>query len=114
MGRTYYHMIRAATGLPYLDTQCGFKLFSLPAARVLFERQIIDGFAYDVEILLRARAIGLRVIEVPVRWADDPRTKVKLVRSSARMAFDLVRARWHTRHEGRHLHPAPVERTPAA
>ena len=91
MGKTFNWGLRLLTGLPFHDTQCGFKLFRLSRARPLFELQRIDGFAYDAEILVLARRLGLRVAEVPVRWFDDPDTTVKLVRSSARMGFDLLR-----------------------
>jgi dolichyl-phosphate beta-glucosyltransferase len=91
MGKTFNLGLRLLTGLPYRDTQCGFKLFRLPRARPLFELQRIDGFAYDAEILVLARRLGLRVAEVPVRWFNDPATKVRLVRSSSGMAVDLLR-----------------------
>ena len=89
-GKTFNRFVRIATGLAFRDTQCGFKLFRLATARPLFARQTTDGFAFDVEILLRAAQRGLTVAEVPVRWADDRHTQVKFVRASARMAFDLV------------------------
>jgi dolichyl-phosphate beta-glucosyltransferase len=90
-GKTFNLGLRLLTGLPYRDTQCGFKLFRLPAARPLFEHQRIDGFAYDAEVLVLARKHGLRVAEVPVRWFDDPNTTVKLFSASGQMALDLLR-----------------------
>jgi hypothetical protein len=58
---------------------------------VLFERQRVRGFAYDAEICVLARQYGLRVAEVPVRWTNHPDTRVRLIGSSAPMAFDLLR-----------------------
>jgi dolichyl-phosphate beta-glucosyltransferase len=91
MGKTFNGLLRLLTGLPYRDTQCGFKLFRLEAARILFEVQRIDGFAFDAELCLNARRLGMRVSEVPVAWYDQRDTKVKLLRSSLQMGLDLLR-----------------------
>jgi dolichyl-phosphate beta-glucosyltransferase len=98
MGKSFNALLRMLTGLPYRDTQCGFKLFRLETTHVLFEMQRIDGFAFDAELCVNATALGLRIAEVPVAWIDDLDTKVTLVRSSARMARDLVRIWWRARH----------------
>jgi hypothetical protein len=91
MGKSFNVLLRLATGLPYRDTQCGFKLFRLDRARALFEIQQIDGFAFDAELCLNASRLGLTVAEVPVLWRDNRDTKVRIVSSSLRMALDLVR-----------------------
>jgi len=91
MGKSFNVLLRLATGLPYRDTQCGFKLFRLETTRVLFELQQIEGFAFDAELCLNAQRLGLKIAEVPVTWVDNRDTKVKLFRSSSRMALDLVR-----------------------
>ncbi len=91
MGKTFNLALRLLTGLPYRDTQCGFKLFRTATTRPLFELQRIEGFAYDAEILVLAKRLGLRVAEVPVRWFNDPDTTVKLFRASAGMGLDLLR-----------------------
>jgi dolichyl-phosphate beta-glucosyltransferase len=90
-GKTFNALVRLVTGLPFRDTQCGFKLFRLSTTRPLFERQRVEGFAFDVEILVEARRRGLRVVEVPVRWVDDPDTKVRVLPASARMTWELFR-----------------------
>jgi dolichyl-phosphate beta-glucosyltransferase len=91
MGKGFNVGLRLLTGLPYRDTQCGFKLLRLAVARQLFELQRIEGFAYDAEILVLARRLGVRVVEVPVRWFNDPATTVKLFSASSRMALDLLK-----------------------
>lgn len=96
-GKGFNLGLRLLTRLPYRDTQCGFKLFRLVRARQLFELQRIAGFAYDAEVLVLARRLGLRVAEVPVRWFDDPATTVKLFSASSRMAVDLLRIAWLAR-----------------
>ena len=96
-GKTFNVMIRTVTGLPWRDTQCGFKLFRVATARRLFELQRVDGFAFDVEILVLARRLGLGVTEVPVRWVNDPDTHVGLFSSSSQMAFDTLRIAYRNR-----------------
>jgi glycosyltransferase involved in cell wall biosynthesis len=94
-GVVFNRLVWLFTGVRFRDTQCGFKAFRLPRARVIFEQQRIEGFGFDPELLFLARRHGLRTVEVPVRWAHDPATKVRLVRDSSRMFRDLVRIRWN-------------------
>ncbi|MBN9660402.1 MAG: glycosyltransferase family 2 protein [Acidobacteria bacterium] len=77
-GRTFNLLMRLATGLPYRDTQCGFKMLSHEAARVVAARQQSEGFGFDVEILYIAKKHGFRVLEVPVRWFNVEGTKVSM------------------------------------
>jgi len=97
MGKTFNLLLRMATGIPWRDTQCGFKLFRAEAARRLFALQRVDGFAFDAELCVNARRLGIGVAEVPVTWRDNGDTRVHLIRSSARMAADLVRIAWRAR-----------------
>jgi hypothetical protein len=62
---------------------------------VIFEQQRTEGFGFDPEILFLAQRRGLRIAEVPVRWAHDPATKVRMFADSLRMFLDLVAIRWH-------------------
>ena len=94
-GQIFNLCIRALTGLPFRDTQCGFKLFRREAARAIFTAQRISGFGFDVETLYLARKFGLRSLEVPVHWGHSPSSKVRLLRDSARMFIDLLRIRWN-------------------
>src|SRR5207302_3498988 len=75
-GRFFNLVMRTLTGLPFKDTQCGFKLFRADAARTVFSQQQLDGFSFDVEDLFIAKRCGLKAIEVPVRWANVEGTKV--------------------------------------
>ena len=75
-GRFFNLMVRLATGLPFHDTQCGFKAFRLDVCRPLVEACVIDRFGFDVELLYVARAAGLRLKEWPVRWNDVAGSKV--------------------------------------
>jgi dolichyl-phosphate beta-glucosyltransferase len=89
MGRAFHLLVSALTVSGFADTQCGFKLFSARAAHDLFSRMRMDGFSFDVELLLMARRRGYRVAEVPVNWTHVPGSRVNLVLDSARMAADL-------------------------
>jgi dolichyl-phosphate beta-glucosyltransferase len=72
-------VMRAATGLTFLDTQSGFKLYHAAAARKIFSKQQLDGFGFDVEDLFIAKQLGIKVVEVPVRWNNVEGTKVSLI-----------------------------------
>jgi glycosyltransferase involved in cell wall biosynthesis len=91
-GRFFNLVMRLLTGLPFRDTQCGFKLFHRDAARVIFPRQQLDGFGFDVEDLYIAKVLGIKAIEVPVRWDNVEGTKVSLLRG-ADSFLDLLRVR---------------------
>ena len=67
-GIFFNRIMRMITGLPFSDTQCGFKLYRRDAAQRVFPLQRLDGFSFDVEDLFIARTLGLPSIEVPVRW----------------------------------------------
>jgi dolichyl-phosphate beta-glucosyltransferase len=97
MGKVFNLVLRVLTGVPWRDTQCGFKLFRLETARRLFELQRVERFAFDAELLVNARRLGLKVAEVPVKWVDNPDTRVGMVSSSAQMAFDAMRIAYRAR-----------------
>jgi glycosyltransferase involved in cell wall biosynthesis len=67
-GRIFNLLVRIATGLPYWDTQCGFKAFRMNVCRPLIEAAQIDRFGFDVELIYLAHLAGLRLREIPVRW----------------------------------------------
>jgi dolichyl-phosphate beta-glucosyltransferase len=92
-GRAFNHVVRALGLSPSKDTQCGFKAFRRAAAREIFSRAKIDGFAFDTEVLLLARKLGLRVDELPVEWINDEETKFRPLRDGWRSAWDLWRVR---------------------
>jgi dolichyl-phosphate beta-glucosyltransferase len=93
-GRVFNALVRVLTGLPFADTQCGFKLFRRSAAKAVFGRQQLDGFGFDVEDLFIASRLGLVAIEVPVRWNNVEGSKVSLA-SGMNSFLDLIRIRWY-------------------
>ncbi|MBI3693587.1 MAG: glycosyltransferase family 2 protein [Acidobacteria bacterium] len=111
-GRVFNGLMRLTTGLPFHDTQCGFKLFRRPAAREIFCRQRLERFGFDVEVLYLARKLGFRTVEVPVRWDHSEGTKVSMLGDSLDMFWDLWRVRrndWRGLYDGKGEGPdAPV------
>jgi dolichyl-phosphate beta-glucosyltransferase len=92
MGRVFNLAMRLVTGLPFHDTQCGFKLFESAAAREIFRRQQLDGFGFDVEVLYIGVHLGYRTLEIPVRWNDVAGTKVSMWRG-VKAFWDPVKVR---------------------
>jgi glycosyltransferase involved in cell wall biosynthesis len=92
-GRVFNLIVRLATGLPFWDTQCGFKAFQLDVCHPILEAARIDGFAFDVELLYLAQRSGLRLREIPVRWNHAEGSKVRLVHDSLRMLGEIVALR---------------------
>jgi glycosyltransferase involved in cell wall biosynthesis len=89
-GRAFNLLVRLATGLPFWDTQCGFKAFRTEACRPIFEAARIDGFAFDVELLYLAQRAGLRIAEIPVRWNHSEGSKVRFFYDSLGMLREVI------------------------
>lgn len=94
-GIIFNKIVRVILRLPFVDTQCGFKAFRRDRCRILFEQQRIERFGFDPELLYLARHHGLRSIEIPVRWAHSPATKVNMLRDSVQMFLDVFAIRWN-------------------
>src|SRR5216110_3231024 len=92
-GRVFNLLVRVATGLPFWDTQCGFKAFRLDVCRPILEAARVDGFGFDVELLYLATQAGLRLREVPVRWNHYEGSKVSFFRDSLRMFREVIELR---------------------
>jgi len=89
-GILFNYFVRWIMGIDFSDTQCGFKAFRTDRARIIFEQQRLEGFAFDPEILFLAKRHHLRVAEVPVRWSHDAATKVNVFADGIRMLLDLL------------------------
>jgi glycosyltransferase involved in cell wall biosynthesis len=92
-GRIFNLIVRLATGLPFWDTQCGFKAFRLDLVRPILEKAKTDGFGFDVELLYLARKAHLRMREIPVRWNHYEGSKVDFARDSLRMLREIAALR---------------------
>jgi glycosyltransferase involved in cell wall biosynthesis len=109
MGRVFNSLVRVLAVPRLRDTQCGFKCFRGEIVPDLFQRQTMDGFAFDVEVLFLARRAGLTMREIAVDWYYREQSKVRPIRDSLFMTFDLLKIRWRYRW-GRHRRPAARER----
>jgi dolichyl-phosphate beta-glucosyltransferase len=89
-GRVFNLLVRLTSGLPFWDTQCGFKAFRLDVCRPVLQRARIDGFAFDVELLILAERAGLRLREIPVRWNHAEGSKVRFINDSLRMLREVI------------------------
>ena len=89
-GKVFNLLVRTLTGLPFWDTQCGFKAFNMAKFGPILDKMTIDRFGFDVEFLYAAYRNGLRLKEVPVRWDHREGTTVSIFRDSIRM-FGEVR-----------------------
>jgi dolichyl-phosphate beta-glucosyltransferase len=97
MGRSFNVIIRSLTGLPFRDTQCGFKLLDRDRVKPLVEKMVVDGFAFDVELLFLCARFGLSVADVPVTWRNATGSKVSIVGDPLVMIADVLRVRWRFR-----------------
>lgn len=92
-GKLFNRLVRLYTGLPFRDTQCGFKYFDLKSCRRIFEKQTLEGFVFDVEILFIARRLELRMVEVPIVWRHAEGSRVSLSGHFRETALDLIKIR---------------------
>jgi len=88
-GRIFNLVVRLATGLPFWDTQCGFKAFRMKACRPIVEAATVDRFGFDVELLYLAYRAGLRLKEIPVRWDHNEQSKVSVLTDSFKMLSEV-------------------------
>jgi dolichyl-phosphate beta-glucosyltransferase len=94
-GRIFNLLLRAALGLQFRDTQCGFKVFRRRALEKIFPLQKIERWGFDPEILFLARKFGFRVEEVPVAWGHSGETRIHPLLDGTRMFLEMLRIRWN-------------------
>lgn len=92
-GRCFNWITRTVMGLPFKDTQCGFKAFKRTAAQVIFRLQTIERWGFDPEILFIARKLGYEIREVPVTWGHDERSRISYLKDGLKMLEDMARIR---------------------
>jgi hypothetical protein len=93
MGRTFNLFVNSVTHVGLRDSQCGFKSFRTPVARLLFHLLVIERFAFDVQVLANARWLGFSIAEVPVHWQHITDSRIRLARDPVAMAVDVLRVR---------------------
>ena len=94
-GIVFNRIVRIVLRLPFVDTQCGFKAFRRVRCKIIFDQQRIERFGFDPELLYLARHHGLKAVEIPVRWAHSPATKINMMRDSIQMFLDVFTVRWN-------------------
>ncbi|HKO39199.1 MAG TPA: dolichyl-phosphate beta-glucosyltransferase [Solirubrobacterales bacterium] len=112
LGKAFNGTVRMLTGLDAHDTQCGFKLLRTRDAQAFLAAQICPGFAYDVELLLRADQAGLKIVEVPVIYLHDSRSRVKVVSASLKMLRDVCSLSYRLRVRGKEAPGSPEAAPP--
>jgi dolichyl-phosphate beta-glucosyltransferase len=94
-GIIFNKIVQLILRLPFVDTQCGFKVFVREKCGIIFKQQTIERFGFDPELLYLARHHGLHAVEIPVRWGHSPATKVSMLRDSIQMFLDVFTIRWN-------------------
>ncbi len=95
MGRVYTQLAQSILDTYVSDFTCGFKLFRRDAAGEIFSRALIDRWSYDSEIMFLAVRLGYKPLEVAVRWRNDERSRVHILRDTLRSFYDLWRIRFY-------------------
>lgn len=94
-GRVYNILLRIILGLNYRDTQCGLKAFTRGGAQTIFTRQKIERWGFDPELLFIARKFRMKMVEVPVEWAHDTRSKINPIVDGVKMGIEMLKIRWN-------------------
>jgi glycosyltransferase involved in cell wall biosynthesis len=89
-GRCFNWITRRIMGLPFRDTQCGFKAFRRSAAQVIFRLQTIERWGFDPEILFIAQKLGYEIREVPVTWGHDERSRMSYLKDGMKMLEEMA------------------------
>jgi glycosyltransferase involved in cell wall biosynthesis len=92
-GRCFNWVTRRFIGLPFKDTQCGFKAFKREAAQVIFRLQTIERWGFDPEILFIARKLKYKIVEVPVTWGHDERSRISYLKDGMKMLEEMAEIR---------------------
>jgi glycosyltransferase involved in cell wall biosynthesis len=93
-GRCFNAITRLVMGLPFADTQCGFKAFRRPVAQTIFQLQRIERWGFDPELLFIALKRGYKIQEVPVTWGHDERSRLSYLKDGIKMLEDIAYIRW--------------------
>jgi glycosyltransferase involved in cell wall biosynthesis len=114
-GRCFNAVTRGVMGLHFADTQCGFKAFTRHAAQTVFQLQTIERWGFDPEILFIALKSGFKVVEVPVSWGHDARSRMSYLKDGMKMLEEIAIIRWNALRgkygkQVEHIHRATLEK----
>lgn len=105
LGQLFSQASRPILGLPFSDTQCGFKLYRGAVARKLFSQCRCDHYAIDLEILYRARLCHVNIVEAGIVWHNGPASHVHPFADGLRMLKDMLAIRFMVRPARPQTHP---------
>ena len=95
-GRCFNRVTRVVMGLPFKDTQCGFKAFNREAAQTIFRLQTIERWGFDPEILFIAQKLRCSIVEVPVTWGHDERSRMSYLKDGMKMLEEMAEIRMNS------------------
>lgn len=96
MGIVFNFFVKHILGMPFLDTQCGFKMFRADVIKHVFARMYLHRFGFDVEMLFLVNKCGYKAVEVPVSWKHIPGSKINLITDTLAMLINVFQVRnWH-------------------
>ena len=93
-GRIFNKLVQLIAIRGISDTQCGFKCLQTATIQPLIRTLQVDGFAFDVELLMSARQHGLKIVEVPIDWVHISGSRVRPFIDPLIMLCDLIRLRY--------------------
>jgi dolichyl-phosphate beta-glucosyltransferase len=93
-GRCFNGVTRLIMGLPFADTQCGFKAFRQTVGQTIFQLQRIERWGFDPELLFIALRRGYTIREVPVTWGHDERSRLSYLKDGMKMLEEIAYIRW--------------------
>ena len=95
-GRCFNAITRIVMGLPFKDTQCGFKAFRRESAQIIFRLQRIERWGFDPEILFISRKLKYKIVEVPVTWGHDERSRMSYLKDGMKMLEEMAVIRYNS------------------
>jgi len=95
LGKRFTDISNVWLGLSITDFTCGFKLLRAPVAKKLFSLQRVHRWGFDAEVLFLASLYHKQIVEVPITWTNDRRTRVSLLLDLLRSLYELWSIRWN-------------------
>ena len=96
LGKGFPFIVKTFLIADFKDTQCGFKMFTKEAAKKIFPRQTIQGWAFDVEIIFIAQELGYKIKELPVTWVDKGDSKLSPIKDSFKMFNEIIKIKYNS------------------
>jgi dolichyl-phosphate beta-glucosyltransferase len=96
IGNTFNRIVQSLLLPGIYDTQCGFKLFTQRAAHDVFSVSMVNGYAFDVEVLYIAKLHQYKIAEVSVDWHNVPGSKVNVVLDSIKMFCEVLNIKFRS------------------